>query len=173
MRKFGAGKKGGKKRQQSRGVIFRPNLEQTFRTMDLALATFPETEESDWLKADSELEYRRFRFLLECLAKGEISELFFQPTFTVLPALKLPKNLFRKTAKTQRAIKYTPDAGYLYKGIYVLEDTKALNKKTGKAVIQDAAPNRHKLLVAKLLEEYGGDTYFKIVTNPTAPLDEP
>lgn len=175
MRRFGTktGKKKGKQRQQSRKVVFRPNFEKTYHTMDLALADNPDTTEDDWLVAGSTLEYNRFCFLLECMAKGEIENLYFQPRFTVFPAVKLPKNAFRPKATIQRAIVYTPDAGYLYKGIYVLEDTKAKNKKTGEAIVQEAAPNRHKLLRAQLLEKYGANAHFKIVTEARAPLDEP
>jgi hypothetical protein len=161
-----------RKRQQSRHVYFRPGLEQTFHTLDLALATFPETNESDWLMAHSETEYKRFAFLVEAQARGEIKDLYFQPAFILLPPFEIPKNPFRKRVSKTRAATYSADASYWYNGIFVVEDTKALNKKTGKAVIQEGAPNRHKYLKKKLLEQYGANWHFKIVVDPHAALSE-
>lgn len=168
-------------RQQSRKVFFRPNNPQIFHTIDAALVAFPETKAEDWLKADSTGEYNRFEFLLKALAKGEISELHFHPQFCILPQTKLPKNLFRKKAAVQSQIKYTADYSYMYKGVFVAEDFKAsfgdtpknrAKNRVGKPIMQNGARDKHKLLTAQLIAQYGSGAHFKIVTVPTAPLSE-
>jgi hypothetical protein len=170
-----------KKKQQSKRVVFRPTNPKTFHTLDLALVTFPDTSEKDWLIADSTIEYERFCFLLQAQAQGIIAGLYFHPAFILLPQTKLPKNAF-KDKWTQAKVGYEADFSYnLLNGIFVVEDVKAVysnspaniaKKRAGKPIIESSARLRHKFLVSQLFGLYGANAHFKIVTAPEAPLME-
>lgn len=161
-----------RKRQNARKIWFRPTLKAHFHTLEEALAAYPQTDASMWLKADSETEFRRFQWLLEQVIAGEITRLKHHPSFVLQDQVKLPKGLLRKRKKSQAAISYEADASYYYKGHLIIEDSKALNKKTGKPIIEAAARLRHKLLICQLINQYGSGAFFKIVTRHDAPLDE-
>lgn len=169
-----------RKRQQSRKIVFKPNCDRTFYTLDLALVEFPETKKGDWLIADSIGEYARFNFLLEMQARGEISQLYFHPIFLLLPQTKIPKNALWG-AHVQSKIGYEADFSYFYQGVFVAEDFKASYSDSpknrakgiaGKAIVEGAARLRHKLLISKLIGQYGANCHFKIVINPLAPLSD-
>lgn len=161
-----------RKRQRSKHVWFRPTLKAHYSSLEEALKAHPLTDASMWLKADSETEFRRFQWLLEQVIAGNITQLNHHPVYLLQESVKLPKNALRPKKRSQAAISYEADASYYYRGVLVLEDSKALNRKTGKPILEPAARLRHKMLNAKLLEECGSGFIFKIVTRHDAPLDE-
>lgn len=169
----------GKSRQRAKKVFFRPTLKAFFYSLEEALEAYPQTEASQWLKADSEIEFRRFQFLIEKVMAGEITQLKHHPLFILQEQVKLPKNAIRPKKRTQGAITYEADASYMWNGILVIEDAKGsygntrqnhAKKRAGKAIIDSAARLRHKLLIAQLVSQYGANCYFAIVTKFDAEI---
>lgn len=173
-------RKGGFKQQNSWRIFFRPNNPVTFHTLDAALAAYPDSQEQDWLRADSLTEYQRFNYLLGFVASGEISQLYFQPPFILVPSTKIPKNACFP-AYTQAKIGYTADISYFWNGLFIVEDVKAVfsdteknraKKRVGKPILEEDDKLRHKLLIVKLMAQYGANFRFKLVGNPIAELSE-
>lgn len=161
-----------RKPQNARKVFFRPTLKAHYSSLEEALEAHPLTDASMWLKADSETEFKRFQWLLEQVIAGNITQLNHHPVYLLQESVKLPKNALRPKKRSRDSITYEADACYLYRGVLVIEDSKALNKKTGKPIMEPSARLRHKMLMAKMLAECGDGFHFKIVTRHDAPLDE-
>lgn len=179
IRRLSAAK--GKPKQRKGRIVFRPNNPQIFRSIEAALEAYPQTKKSDWLIADTKIEYERFNFLLKMQALGHIDKLHFHPSFELLPSIKLPKNALRPAIETQRALSYTADFSYFWRGIFMIEDTKASysnseknreHKRAGKAIVEPDARLRHKLLIAKMLEIHEADFVFRIVTDALQPIHQ-
>lgn len=172
----------GKPKQRKGRIVFRPNNPNIYASIEGALEAYPETKKSDWLTADSKIEYQRFNFLLEMQALGHIDKLHLHPEFELLPSIKLPKNAIRPVVKPQQAISYTADFSYFWRGVFIIEDTKASysnseknreSKRAGKAIVESDARLRHKLLIARMLEIHEADFHFRIVTDSKSPIDYP
>ncbi len=73
---------------------------------------------ADGYTFDSGAEYRRYCELKLLLGAGEISELDVYPKFELQPKFK------DHTGKTEKAITYKADFGYLENGVCVVEDVK-------------------------------------------------
>lgn len=172
----------GKPKQRSRKIIFRPNNPQTFGTIEAALEAYPQTKKSDWLTADSKIEYERFNFLLEALANGQISKMEFHPPFTLVPSMKLPRNAIRREIEPQRAVTYKADFSYYWRGILIVEDVKASysnteknreKKMAGKPIMKDGVRDKHKMLIYQMTAIHESDFHFRIVTDAKSPIDCP
>lgn len=85
----------------------------------------------DGIAFDSEKESKRYLFLKEAQANGEISELELQPQYIILPAIKGEriKHFKRIPDRTeeyaiQQPVKYTADFRYVKDGQTFVEDIK-------------------------------------------------
>lgn len=169
----------GKPRQRSSKVAFRPDLRHYFvadsskEARAAAVKAYPQTKAESWLIADSIPEYHRFEYLIEKFKAGEITNLSFHPKFELIPPVRLPKNRIRRDDIKQRAMTYTADASYYWKGLYIVEDVKApysntpknkQKKRAGKPILNESAGDKHKALNAALLAIHGADFVFRLVT---------
>lgn len=120
--------------------------------------------EADGYIFDSKLEYERYSYLKQMELIGEIWALTVHPSFVLLPAIK----------GLQSAVTYTPDFAYIKSpNLYCYEDVKGSYGKsrrndaknlTGKAIISPEARLRHKFFTAMMVDKWGKDFRFRIIT---------
>jgi hypothetical protein len=106
----------------------------------------------DGIKFHSQKEVTRYRGLKLLQRNGSITDLVAQgPKIILQPRFKL-------AGKTIRAITYTPDFSYIENGIQIIEDVKAVNKKTGVVIQTPKFRDKWKRLLFNHREEIEAGT---------------
>jgi hypothetical protein len=177
--------KAGKPRQRSTKLYFlAENPEQSFLSFEALQGAYPGTDESACLCAASKIEFQRYQYLWECQGLGQISGLKFHPKFTIVPAVKLPKNAIRDKVISQQAVTYEADFSYSLRtgrGLFVIEDTKAAfsnseknkeKKRAGKPILQDGARDKHKAIIAQMVAIHEHEFHFRLVTDARHPVNK-
>lgn len=104
---------------------------------------------------DSRKEARRFQELKLCEKAGDIRDLKVHPRFVLLDGF------VDGAGEYHRPITYVADYQYfdVKEGVTVVEDVKALNRKTGKLILTEAFKIKRKLLLNVLPD----GTVFRVV----------
>ncbi len=136
-------------------------------TVVSAILTFSDYKKASPNKVSKE-EYHRYLYLHRLAEQGVISDLQIQVSYPLVSAVTVPSihwyNGTKKGGYKQGAISYSPDFKYIYAGVQVIEEYKAVPDKKLKPRIAPASRLRIKMWLDKYSDKIISGKWFFVIS---------